>query len=189
MGPGNSVVRLRPTWAVPGGGPSRTPVGLAGRGAPRRSGRRRPGRAGGARMWGRRLARVGVSLARRSVRRRAASVRPSRGTRQFPMARPAIWWHPRTACGRSRVGGHPRAVEPERHPGRQMHGGHRGPGERGGVEDDQVAGVAGGVVDDAEHPPLVLRPDRRPPARTPARRPSGVARGRTGRTRRGPGRT
>ena len=48
---------------------------------------------------------------------------------------------------------HPRAVEPERHPGRQVDRRHRRAGERGGVEDDQVAGAPGGVEDHARTQP------------------------------------
>jgi hypothetical protein len=47
--------------------------------------------------------------------------------------------------------GDPRAVEAEGHPRREVDGGHGCDLEVGCVDDDQVAGVAPGVVDDGEH--------------------------------------
>ena len=47
-------------------------------------------------------------------------------------------------------------MEPERHPGRKVHGGHRRAGKRGGIEDDEIAGVSRSVVHEAENPALVL---------------------------------
>src|SRR5262249_54336945 len=55
-----------------------------------------------------------------------------------------------------RAFGHPRAVEAERHPPGQVHGGDGRAREVGGVEHEELAGVAALVVDNGEHPALVL---------------------------------
>ena len=79
------------------------------------------------------------------------------GTGQFPTGSPPLV-SPSTGPTRHAVHWKPRPVESKGHPGRQVDRGHRRPGERRGVENDQVAGVSGGVIDDGQDPALVLGP-------------------------------